>query len=79
MEFGEFLNNSGAVSSVSHTKPAAISVKYFDCSFSVADKGVNCERNKKFALGGVDVLVKEFFELALTVVKVIGCESPEVH
>ena len=75
MKLSKLLDHSGTVGGIGHAKPAGISVKHLDSGFAVVNKSVDTERDEKLSLGCVDIFVKEFLELTLAVIEVVGSET----
>lgn len=79
VEGGELGYDVGTVFGVGDAEPLGGGVEHFDGGFAGADEGVDARGNGHLGLGHVEVLVKEFLELALAVGEVVGGEAPHVH
>ena len=80
-EFGELCHHVGTVFGIRHAEPLGSGVEYLASGLSLADKVVDHEGNKEFALEILHVLRirKEGLEELIGVSEVIGREAPEIH
>ena len=80
-EFGKLCYHLGAIFWICHAEPLGSGVEYLASSLTLADKVVDHEGNKEFALEVLRVfrIRKEGLEELVGVSEVIGREAPEIH
>lgn len=80
-EFGELGHHFGTVFGIRHTEPLRSGVEHLASGLSLADKVVDHEGNKEFALEILHVfrIRKEGLEELVGVSEVVGGEAPEIH